>query len=66
MTGIVPGYSCVGHMFNVKNVTLEPINDSVPSLTYKLNVAKIKLLALNEIIALTCAIPYGVVSFVIT
>ena len=41
MTGKVSGHHCVGCMLNVKNMTLEPVGDSVPGLTYILNAAKL-------------------------
>ena len=54
----VPGHCSTGHVFNVKNMTLEPMNDSILSFS---NIFIFP--AVNKIVVLTCAMPYGVVHF---
>ena len=52
-------------MLNVKDMTLESINDSVFCLTYILNVAPFTFQTINEIVALACAFSDGVVGCII-
>ena len=52
-------------MFNVKDMTLESINDSIFCLTYTLNVAPLAFQAIYEIVALTCAFGNSVVGCVV-
>ena len=63
--GLVHGHCCVGHVFDVKNVTLESFSNSVPSLSYIFAVTPIAFQAINEIIALTCAVSFISSSFVV-
>ena len=57
----MPSNFGIGHVFHVKNMTLEPVNDFVPSLFHIFTIAPIALQAINEISALTCAMPNSVV-----
>ena len=52
-------------VFNVKNVMLESINDSVFSLSFIFNVAPIAFQTLYEVIALASAISQCIVHFII-
>ena len=52
-------------MFNVKDMTLESINDSVFCLTYIINVAPIAFQAIYEIVALACAFSNSLVGCVV-
>ena len=52
-------------MFNVKDMTLESVSDSVFCLTYILNVAPFTFQAINEIVALACAFGDSVVGCII-
>ena len=59
------GHCSVIVMFDVKNMTLESISDSVFCLAYILNVASFTFQAIDEIIALACAFSNSVVGCVI-
>ena len=50
-------------MFNVKNVTLESIIDSISSMYHIVNVAPITFQAINKVIAFPGAITNGIVGF---
>ena len=52
-------------MFDVKNMTLESVNDSIFCLAYILNVAPFTFQAVDEIIALACAFGDSVVGCII-
>ena len=52
-------------MFDVKNMTLESVNDSIFCLAYTLNVAPFTVPAIDEIIALACAFSDSVVGCII-
>ena len=45
----VPRNCCIGHMFNIKNITLKPIYDSLPHLTYIHNIAQIAFQAIKRL-----------------
>ena len=61
MAGKVPGHSSVGIVLNVKMMTLEPVNDSVPSLSIIYCVADIAFQAINKIIAFTVHLHQSVI-----
>ena len=65
VTGKVPSNCCVGSMLSLKKVTLESINDPIPSLFHKFHVAQITFQAgtVNKVVALEGAIPNGIVGF---
>ena len=65
VTGKVLCYCCAGSMFNVKNMTLEPISNSLFSLSCIFNVALITFQTISKIVALADAIPDSVVGFLI-
>ena len=65
VTSKVPGKCSVGCMCNVKNMGLESLNAPFPCLNYIPNDAETAFQAFNEIVTLTCSIPYDVLSFVI-
>ena len=46
---------CIIVMFDVKNMTLESVNDSVLCLAYIFDVAPSTFQAINKIVALACA-----------
>ena len=52
-------------VFNVKYVTLEPVYDSISSLSYIFYLASVALYTINKIIVLAGAIFHCVVGFVI-
>ena len=52
-------------MFDVKDMTLESVNDSVLCLAYIFNVAPFTFQAINEIVALACALCNSVVGCVV-
>ena len=52
-------------MFNVKNMTMESINDSISSLSYIYKVVPIAFKATSQIAALTDAIPHGIIGFLV-
>ena len=61
----VSGHCCVIVMFDVKDMTLESVNDSIFCLTYILNMAPFTFQAINEIIALACAFGHGIVGCIV-
>ena len=58
-------HCCSIVMFNVKNMTLESVNDSVLCLAYIFNVAPFALQAINKIVALACAFSDSIVGCII-
>ena len=52
-------------MFDVKNMTLESVNDSIFCLAYILDVAPFTFQAIDEIVALACALSDSVVGCII-
>ena len=58
-------HCCVTVMFGVKDMTLESVNDSVLCLAYIFDVAPFTFQAINEIVALACAIADSVVGCVV-
>ena len=59
------GHCCVIVMFDVKDMTLESINDSILCLAYILNMASFTFQAINKIVALACAFGDGIVGCVV-
>ena len=58
-------YCSVIVMFDVKDMTLESINDSIFCLTYILNVALSAFQAIYEIVALACVFGNSVVGCIV-
>ena len=52
-------------MFDVKDMTLESVNDSILCLAYIFHVAPFTFQAINEIVALACAFSDSVVGCII-
>ena len=52
-------------MFDVKDMTLESVNDSILCLAYLFNVAPFTFQAINEVVALACALCDSVVCCII-
>ena len=61
----VPCHCGIISVFDVKNVTLESINDSVFSLTYIFDVAPTAFQRVYKVIALASAISKCIVGFII-
>ena len=59
----VPSYCGVGNTLNVKNVTLESVNDHVSSLSHIFDVAPIAFQAKIKVVTLADAIPDGIMGF---
>ena len=63
VAGKVPCHYGVVSVFYVKDMALEPVNDSISSFSHILDVVPITFQTINEIIALKGTIPRGVVGF---
>ena len=61
----VPSHCCVIVMFDVINMTLESVNDSIPCLSYIFDMAALAFQAINEIVALAGAFGNGIVGCVV-
>ena len=61
----MPSHCCVIVMFNVINMTLESINDSIPCLSNIFDMAALAFQAVYEIVALAGAFGNGIVGCVV-
>ena len=58
-------HCCVIIMFDVINITLESVNDSIPCLSYIIDMATLAFQAIYEIVALAGAFSDGIVDCVV-
>ena len=59
-------HCCIIVMFDVKNMTLESVNDSVLCSAYTFDVAPFTFQAINEIVAVACAFGDSIVGCIVT
>ena len=61
----MPSHCCVIVMFDVIDMTLESVNDSIPCLSYIFDMAALAFQAIYEIVALAGAFGNGMVGCVV-